>query len=270
MPELPEVEGYRAALEQDLLGRTIERVRVLDRRILDRQSPARLRRLLERRRPHRVDRKGKILFAFTDGPALLAVHFGMTGAVVASAAGESPHRWDRVRLELDDGRAVTVRDMRLFGWVRAIDRTELSELLWRLGPDPLEVRIEWFREALSARRAPIKATLLNQAFLSGIGNMYADEALFRAGIDPARPARSLDDAEAARLLAEIRTVLRIAIRAVAAGRDPRLALFALRQRAARERAGPGLTAVGCPRCGHHLAVATIGGRTTYSCDRCQR
>jgi formamidopyrimidine-DNA glycosylase len=146
----------------------------------------------------------------------------------------------------------------------------VADLLWGLGPDPLEAPKSWFTEALRARRGPVKAVLLDQGFLAGVGNIYADEALFAAGVRPDRPGRSLSPAEAGVLHGALRRVLGRAVRAQVAGRDARLSLGGLRTEASRNLARTGSPGVGCPRCGRALRASRLGGRTSYWCPRCQR
>jgi formamidopyrimidine-DNA glycosylase len=180
-----------------------------------------------------------------DAPAL-ALHFGMTGHLVVDDPVRV-HPWDRVVLDLDDGTSVRYRNMRRLGFVRLVSRSDLADLLWGMGPDALEAPGRWFGETLARRRAPVKAVLLDQGFVSGVGNIYADEALHVAEILPERPANAIAPDEAKRLHTAMRRVLRRGT-----------------MRVPRVRDAP------CPRCGTPIRSKTIGGRTAYYCARCQR
>ncbi|HVE92273.1 MAG TPA: DNA-formamidopyrimidine glycosylase family protein [Actinomycetota bacterium] len=273
MPELPEVEGFRLVIDRHMGGRRIRRVRALDAWMLRDTTPAKFERALTGRTVTRTHRRGKLLLAFTDDKAangpVLGLHFGMTGHPHPAAPGEPAHRWDRLVFEFDDSTQLRYRNQRRLGYIRLSPRALVTDLLWGLGPEPLEAPAAWFAETLSRRRGPVKGVLLDQGFLAGIGNIYADEALFEAGIRPDRPANTLSAAESRNLHRAIRSTLRRGIRAAEAGRRPRLALADVRTRAARQRTGPGLTAVPCPSCGRPLNAATLGGRTSYFCARCQ-
>lgn len=260
MPELPDVEGFRAIVERHALGRTVTRARVLDDWMLKDATPRTFARRLRGHRLASVARRGKILLAsFGEGARdpVVALHFGMTGHPVFTSG--SLHRWDRMVLDLDSGTQLRYRNMRRLGFIKLVERSRVSDLLWGLGPDPLEIPASWLTSALRTRRAPVKAVLLDQSFLAGIGNIYADESLFEARIDPRRSAASLDEREARRLHRWIRRVHEVGIDANLAGVIPPLRFAATR--------GPGRA---CPRCGTTLGRATLGGRTTYFCASCQR
>lgn len=269
MPELPEVEGFRVAIDTHLAGRTINRVRTVDDLLLREVSVAAFRRRLTGRRVSSVSRHGKHVLVFTDarGP-VLALHFGMTGRPVVDS--DEVSAWDRLVLELDRGPPLRYRNKRRLGAIRLLDRDGVFDLLWRLGPDALEAPRDWFVDALRQRRAPVKAVLLDQAFLAGVGNIYADEALLAAGVRPSRRAGRLRADEAATLHRELGRVLRRAVRAHRAGRDARFPLMDVRHEASRNLAAYGDPAVGCPRCGRPLRTSRIGGRTSFWCASCQR
>lgn len=265
MPELPEVEGFRVFAERHLVGRTVVRARALDDWMLKGVTPAALARRLTGRPLVAAERRGKLLIVFAgprpgepDAPAL-ALHFGMTGRPLVAEAGSRPGPYDRLLLDLDDRTQFRYSNVRRLGSIRLLTRTQLADALWSLGPDPLEAPLAWFREALGTRRAPIKAVLLDQSFVAGIGNMYADEALFAAGVDPRRQAFTLAPDEARRLHAWMRRILRKAVEA-----NTTQLMAPPRLRVPRERDEP------CTRCGRPVRMETIGGRSTYFCPACQR
>ena len=255
MPELPEVEIYARYFERHALQQTITRIRVIDPRILGTRS---LRPLVGRKFK-RVRRHGKHLFADADG-LWLRIHFGMTGDL-AYYRGEPP-RFARVIFDFDGGGRLAFEDMRLFG---VVDLTKSPDHYIRehaLGPDPLDpgFNLREFRKLLQKRRGRIKALLLSQNVIAGIGNLYADEALYRSSIDPRRTIDRLSDGEIKALFIAIRGVLREAVAFKALGHDyPARFLVSHREEGDR-----------CPRCGGTIRRTVVATRTTYYCAKHQR
>src|SRR5438105_12536194 len=203
MPELPEVETVRATLAPVLTGRRLDRVDILDTRLVRPFEPLAVAGELEGERIEAVERRGKYLvFRFESGRSLL-IHLRMTGSLLHARRGtlaDDPHR--RAVVRLDDGSDVAYRDVRRFGTWLLVEPEELEPYLaTRLGGEPLERGFNARRlgERLATRRAPIKAVLLDQRTLAGMGNIYADEALWRARVHPRRPAGDLQSDEIARV-----------------------------------------------------------------------
>src|SRR5881398_401617 len=201
MPELPEVESVRRQLAPLLEGRRFERVEVSDPRLTRPADPAAVARSLEGERVAALGRRGKYLIVrFESGRALL-IHLRMTGSLRHARGGtlaDDPHR--RAVVRLDDGSDVAYRDVRRFGTWLLVEPEEIGTYLDdRVGHEPLARAFTPKRlgEALAGRQAPVKAALLDQRRLAGVGNIYADEALWRAGIHPRRPAGELAPAEIA-------------------------------------------------------------------------
>lgn len=272
MPELPDVEGFRDVLARHATGRPVRRVEVTDPGVLRGVSARRLDEALRGHRFTGTARHGKWLIADTDGPVLL-LHFGMTGSLHWSAHGEPRHRHDRVIFVLngrnggntsddDGGRGqgeLRYRDMRkLKGLTLARDRREAGRVLDDLGPDALEISAADFAALLTRRRAAVKAVLVDQHAIAGLGNLLADEILWRARIAPRRKASDLTGEEQGRLYREMRKVLRASIRA---GRVPGRPSWLT-----GSRDDPAAT---CPRCGTRLERGRTGGRATIWCPRCQ-
>ena len=257
MPELPDVEGFRRTFAKRATGKRLRAVRWVDRSMLRDTTPGRLSRALRGARFSEPERQGKLLICFTEGPATLLLHFGMTGTFVWCADG-SRHPHDRMALEFDDGQ-LRYRNMRKFGgiWL-ARSAEDLEAIRGRLGPDWQSVSLADFEQILDGRRASIKAVLLDQSVAAGLGNLTADEALWQARLDPARPASSLDAHERRALYRKIQKVLRDSI---PYGLVPakRTWLTGARGRGAA-----------CPRCGERLQRRQVAGRTTFSCPREQR
>ena len=256
MPELPDVEHFRRTFARVATGRQIDEVLVTDHGILRDVTAEELDRALRGRRFEEPDRRGKWLIARTDEPALL-LHFGMTGDLqwAPDPIGRHPH--DRVIVVLDRGE-VRYRNMRKLGGVwLASGPIEVDRLLSRLGPDALDVGRQEFLRRMDARRGRVKAVLLDQSFLAGIGNLLADEALWDARIHPARRIGDLTTDERATLFRSLRSVLRHTVDRYPEG-------FRTRWNAVRGR-----PAARCPRCRTGLARTVVGGRTTYLCPSCQ-
>ncbi|MFF4832257.1 Fpg/Nei family DNA glycosylase [Streptomyces sp. NPDC001315] len=259
MPELPDVEGFRKVLESCAKGRVIERVDVRDAGVLHGVSRRRLREALEGRRFTEPERHGKWLLARTgDGPTLM-LHFGMTGRLVCGRPDDAAEAHDRVLFTVSGDRQLRYRDQRkLQGLWLADDDSDVARLLDDQGPDAMAVDREDFEAALSARRGRVKTVLTDQSVLAGLGNLLADEILWRAGLSPARRANDLTDAERRRLYSQMRRTLRSA---VTAGRVPPRASWLTGHRDAPDPT--------CPRCDGHLRRSRMASRTTVWCPRCQ-
>ncbi len=217
MPELPEVETTRRGLVAALKGRRLARV-AASGLPLRRPLPPDLGARLAGRRVLGLDRRGKYLLMTVEAAPVLIAHLGMSGRMVVGAAdGAPPDRHDHVVLETEDGVRVSYRDPRRFGlMVFAEGEPRHHPLLAGMGPEPLDDAFDarHLLAALAGRRAPVKAPLLDQRVVAGLGNIYVNEALYRAGISPLRPAGRVTPAEAARLVAAIKAVL---VEAIAAG-----------------------------------------------------
>ena len=273
MPELPEVETVRRQLEPVLVGRRFDRVEISDPRLVRPFEPVAVAAELEGERVAEVDRRGKyLIFRFESGRVLL-VHLRMTGSFRHRRNGmgeDDPHR--RAVVRLDDGSDVAYRDVRRFGTWLLVEPDELEPYLAdRLGEEPLLTGFTPARLArrLAGRRAPVKAALLDQRTLAGLGNIYVDEALWRARIHPKRPARDLDANDVRRLHGAIRSVLKTAIeRRGSTLRDystPR----GRRGSMQREFKVYGRENQPCDRCGTPIEKTRAGGRGTWYCPHCQ-
>jgi formamidopyrimidine-DNA glycosylase len=257
MPELPDVEAYRKFFRAHAMGRTVRSLSA-DPTVVRNTTPQGLSRALRGRRFEEPDRLGKWLIAWTDGPALL-LHFGMTGDLIWSGDEPDRHRHDRLILVFSEGE-LRYRNMRKLGgiWL-AHDRADAAAILGPLGPDALRIPRRTFLELLDRRRGGVKAALMDQTFVAGVGNIIADETLWQARIHPRRTIASLSDEERVRLHRALTKILTEAVE----GYDfiPRKRRWLSSQR--------GLRDAHCPRCGTPLARGVTAGRTTYLCPRCQ-
>jgi formamidopyrimidine-DNA glycosylase len=255
VPELPDVEGYRRALEAGLDGRRVTRVTVDDPGVLRNVSAASLRRRLSGRTFMHPRRTGKWLILPTDGPLLL-VHSGMTGRPSVTDHDHALERFTRLRITLDRGE-LRYQDLRkLRGIWLARDEDEARRIIGTIGPDALDLDLETFQDLLAHRRGAVKPTLTNQEVLAGLGNLLADEICWRARIRPGRSLTDLDAHEVRDLHTAMTQILRTSVRH---GCVPSLRGWLT---AVRDDPDPH-----CPRCGSRLRRARIGGRTTLWCPR---
>jgi formamidopyrimidine-DNA glycosylase len=273
MPELPEVETIRLALEPHLVGRTLERVEIDDPRLVRPFEPSAVAAELEGERVTALERRGKYLIVRFDSGRALLIHLRMTGSLrhaPPSSLDEDPYR--RAVVRLDDGSAVAYRDVRRFGTWQLLEPDELDPYLaQRLGREPLERGFTARRlaECLAERRAPIKAALLDQRTVAGLGNIYADEALWRAQIHPLRPARTLDRDELARVARGIREALKAGIARQGASLRDYSTPDGRRGRMQEEFRVYGRAGEPCPRCGTPIEKIRAAGRGTWYCPNCQ-
>jgi formamidopyrimidine-DNA glycosylase len=274
VPELPEVETVRQALEPVLLGRRIDRAEILDGRLTRPDEPEAVVAELDGERVHAVERRGKYLVVrFGSGRSLL-VHLRMTGSFRTGAAGDlEEDAYRRAVLSLDNGADVAYRDVRRFGTWTVLEANELEPYLAvRLGPEPLAdaFTTRFLRDRLAGRTAPLKAALLDQRTVAGLGNIYADEALWRAKLHPRREAGSLTAAETKRVHAAVREALEVGIARQGSTlrdyRQPDGAEGSMQE----EFKAYGRLGEPCERCGTPIERIVVGGRGTWYCPRCQR
>jgi formamidopyrimidine-DNA glycosylase len=279
MPELPEVESVRRRIAPVLEGRRFDRVEISDPRLVRPYEPAEVAAELTGERVESVDRRGKYLIVrFESGRALL-IHLRMTGSLGHHEHGiegqhgiesDEPHR--RAVVRLDNGSDVTYRDVRRFGTWLLLEAGELDPYLdTKVGEEPLDALFTAARlgAKLERRRAPIKAALLDQRTLAGMGNIYVDEALWRARIHPLRPAETIDRNELRRLHAAIKKSLEVGIaRQGSTLRDYRLP-DGEQGTMQHEFKVYGRGGEPCDRCGTPIAKSRVGGRGTWFCPTCQ-
>jgi formamidopyrimidine-DNA glycosylase len=260
VPELPEAESARAVIERSALGRRIVAVDDTDGYVCRPHAPGQIAAALVGTALTAAHRRGKTLWCDAGTGPVLGIHLGMSGKIVIAAAdgtevdggdhwefGRSPgdYRFSRFSLAFSDGGMLRLLDPRRLGRIR------LDPPLDALGPDAATISAEQFTVALIGGRGPVKARLLDQHALAGVGNLLADDILWRAGLDPARPVDALTGRERARLHRALRETIGDALRD---GGVHTLPLVPHRR--------PGGH---CPRDGTELRRATVGGRTTYWC-----
>jgi formamidopyrimidine-DNA glycosylase len=258
MPELPDVEQFRRFFRDHATGRTVAAL-LVDPTILRNVDPEGLEAALRGRTFDEPTRHGKWLLGWTDGPALL-LHFGMTGELEHAPDERGRHRHDRLTLVFEGGGELRYRNMRKLGGVwLGHDADEVDGVIGALGPDALSLSRKDFLELLTTRRGQVKAALMDQAFVAGVGNLLADEILWQARLHPKRSIESLSEDERITLAKLTHSVLKEAV-------DHYEAVDRRRTWLLHVRGMPGGT---CPRCGTPLARTVAAGRTTYFCPRCQ-
>lgn len=292
MPELPEVEVTRRKLVPLLVGRRIASVRTTEASYFFLTPPAALRRRLAGRRVEELTRLGKYLLARLDDGGCLLLHLGMTGqlfgagvasvrllasrrgialAPEAQQAGFKPDAHTHLRLRFSDGGPdVFFRDVRKFGKVQWLSPGERPERLARLGGDALRVSGARLFAATRGRRAAIKTLLLDQAVLAGVGNIYADEALYIARVRPSRPSGRLTPGECGLLAAGLRRVLRRSIATGGSSISDYVQPDGQDGSFQDERRVYGRGGEACRACGTRIRRIVIGQRSAHYCPRCQR
>jgi len=278
MPELPEVETIARELRPLVVGQIITDAWFDWPNQIKHPAPSAFAGAVRGREIVSVERRAKwLIFSLgpalaTGEPAVLAIQVKMTGQLDVVPRDAPRDKHVHVVLGLDDGRELRLRDTRKFGRVALYTAHEADAVLGALGPEPLgeAFSLREFRRLLRARRARLKTLLMDQAFLAGVGNIYADEALWRARLHPLRTADSLSEAEVRRLHRAVRSVLRQGI----ANRGSSISDYVgadgepgdnAEQLAVYRRTGEP-----CLRCGREIARIVIGQRSTHFCPRCQR
>jgi len=271
MPELPEVETTRRGILSHLQGRRIAGIRVRQPRLRRPVPVAELQRAVGQR-VHGVERRAKYLLLRLDRGTVI-VHLGMSGSLRLVEQGTPPGPHDHLDLALDDGAVLRLRDPRRFGLVLWWEGDPLEHPLLRdLGPEPLGDGFDgaYLYTRSRGRRVAVKPFIMDSHVVAGVGNIYANEALFRAGIDPRRPAGRISRARYGRLAGAIKAVL---AQAIGSGgttlrdflrEDGRPGYFHLELQVYGREGQP------CPRCGRPIRAVVLAQRRTYFCPHCQR
>ncbi|WP_027357468.1 bifunctional DNA-formamidopyrimidine glycosylase/DNA-(apurinic or apyrimidinic site) lyase [Desulfofundulus thermocisternus] len=274
MPELPEVETIKRTLKERLTDLTIRGADILLPKIIQTPSPEEFCRLVVGKKILDVGRRGKYLLLSLSRGLVLVVHLRMTGQLVYTAPGAPRPKHTHLVFYLSNAHQLRYTDTRQFGrfWLVPAEKLQAVRGLKDLGVEPLsgEFTVDFLKKELKKRRTRLKPLLLNQTFISGLGNIYADEALHRAGLHPARQANTLTTAEAEALFRAIREVLEegIASRGTSV-RDyvdgtGQAGSFQEKLRVYGKSGQP------CPRCGLAVARLRLGGRSAYFCPGCQK
>jgi len=265
MPELPEAETIKRDLEKSVTGKKITEVIIHNPKIIRAPAAKDFVKYIAGATIKNILRKGKAVILELSCTKDLVVQLGMTGQLIYPGNAET----SRVSFKLSDGKILDYNDQRMFGGLSLLSRHEELEYIKNLGPEPFDLQPKDFKRLLAGKKTKIKVLLMDQQFISGVGNIYANEALFRAAIYPGRSANSLTDKEKIRLLAEIKDSLNEAIRYKGSSVDNYV-------RPSGEKGGyvPHLKVYGregkpCLKCKAVIKKTTLSGRGTYFCPKCQ-
>jgi formamidopyrimidine-DNA glycosylase len=266
MPELPEVETIKRELEKAVLGKRITGVIINNAYVIKQPAKEEFVKGLKNNTIKNILRKGKLLIMELSGGESLSLHLKMTGQLIYPGNG----RDSRVSFKLSDGKFLDFRDRRLLGELRLIDDWKSLKFIKELGPEPFDITAQDFKSMLASKKTKIKPLIMDQTFLSGVGNLYAAEALFRAKIHPARAAHSLCDKEKELLFKEIKDTLKEAIQHGGSSVDQYVQLSGeqggyVKYHKVYDRGG-----LPCLVCKTIIKRIPLAGRGTYFCPRCQK
>ena len=279
MPELPEVETIKNDLCKTVCGKKIIQVLIYNSKVIRQPAPAVFKKFLEGTSIKRIFRRGKLLILELSSGKFLTVHFKMTGQLVLRQAGPGEKKpfftsqlgktITRVTFCLSSGMVLDFNDQRLFGELRLIDDWQKLKFIQSLGPEPFDLTSTNFKDMLFKRKTEIKPLLLDQTFISGIGNIYAAEILFRAKINPQSSAQSLTNENQSVLYKEIQAVLKSAIKYGGSSVDDYVRVSGKNGDYARFHQVYGRAGKPCYVCASPVVRIAQGGRGTYFCAKCQ-
>lgn len=273
MPELPEVETVLRTLKPKVLSRKINRVTVFNEKTIKKPDAATFTRCLEGQQITDINRHGKYLLFELSFSMVLVVHLRMTGRLIYKDSSVSPDRYTCIIFHLDEGKEIHFQDVRKFGTMYLIRCDELDSFppLGILGPDALDPQLtsDLFIKRLERRNGQVKGVLLNQSFIAGIGNIYANEILWTAGIHPERRVDSLRSWEKERLYHAVREVLSTAVKLRGTSLRDYVDGDGNRGEYQHHRRVHGREGEPCPLCGHPIIRIKQGGRSSYYCKICQ-
>ncbi len=265
MPELPEVETIRRDLEKTILGKKIIKVCVHNPKVIREPGPQAFKKHLEGQTIKNILRRAKLLILELSNGRALTIHLKMSGQLVYPGGSSR----SRVAFYFKSGRILDFNDQRLFGELRLVSDWEKIKFVQTLGPEPFDLTFSNFKGMLSKKKTKIKPLLLDQSFISGIGNLYAAEILFRAKIDPQRPAQSLNEKEKQVLYKKIQGVLKSAIKYGGSSVDDYVRVSGKNGNYSRFHRVYGRANKPCFVCGKPIKRIVLGGRGTYFCATCQ-
>ncbi len=271
MPELPEVETIKKDLSRLIVSKKILDI-TTDSPKQVKPSLAKVKKAIVGIMIKKIERRAKLLQLFLSNNQILVIHLKLTGRLLVRKKGAPKDDWQHVTITLSDNKELRFADLRKFGWVRLIkDSKELKKLVSEFGPEPLEgLDLKTFKKILGSTSRPIKIVLMDQKKIAGLGNIYANDALFLAKIDPRRPAKKVTKKEAKKLLEKIEKVLKAGIKY--RGASDQYYLDALGRKGSYQdhflvyqREGKA-----CLDCQGKIRKIKLGGRGTFYCPSCQK
>ncbi|MBI4706785.1 MAG: DNA-formamidopyrimidine glycosylase [Candidatus Omnitrophica bacterium] len=266
MPELPEVETVKRELAQAIVGKKIVEVIINNPKVIRQPKPKEFSEGLKNLSVKEILRKGKLLIIQLSNGKSLAIHLKMTGQLIFPGDGSN----SRVSFKFSDGKFMDFRDRRLFAELSLVNDWRELKFIKSLGPEPFDLTQSEFRQMLIKKNSKIKPLLMDQNFVSGIGNLYAAEALFRARIHPERKASSLTEKETNLLFKEINGTLHEAIKSKGSSIDQYVQLDGQRGGYVKYHKVYGRQNKPCLVCKMPIKRISMGGRGTYFCPRCQK
>lgn len=266
MPELPEVETIKRELEKAVLGKKITGVVVHNHKVIREPQVDKFKKGITGTTIKNILRKAKLLILELSNGKSLTIHLKMTGQLVYPGSGQSA----RVSFHLSDGKTLDFNDQRLFAELRLLDDWRSLKFIQGLGPEPFDITASQFKEMLSSKKTKIKPLIMDQTFISGIGNLYAAEVLFRARIHPERAANSLSDKEKELFLKEIKETLKEAIEHKGSSVDQYVQLTGAPGDYVKFHKVYDRQEKPCSVCKTPIKRIVLAGRGTYFCPKCQR
>lgn len=266
MPELPEVETIKRELEKVIIGKRVTDVIINNAKVIREPKKEKFVADLKNVVIKKMIRRGKLLIFELSSGKSLTIHLKMTGQLIYPGDG----RLSRVSFELSDGKLLDFNDNRLFGELRIVDDWQKLKFIKELGPEPFDIDAEKFKEMLANKKTKIKVLIMDQKIISGIGNLYANEALFRARIYPERLANHLSDKEKELLFKEIKNTLSEAIQYKGSSVDQYVQVSGKPGEYARYHKVYDREGESCFRCKEKIKRISLGGRGTYFCPSCQK
>jgi len=266
MPELPEVETIKRQLEEVILGRKISDVIVNNHKVIKEPSLELFKRGLKGAKITKILRRGKALILELSSGKSLVVHLRMTGQLVYPGNAKQ----SRVSFRLSDNKILDYNDRRILGELRLLDDWHSLSFIKTLGPEPFDLTEGEFNKMLSEKKTKIKPLLMDQTFISGVGNLYAAEALFKSKINPLREAQSLKDNEKTALFSAIKEVLSAAIKHKGSSVDQYVTMTGEKGNYAKYHQVYDRENKPCYVCKMPIKRISQGGRGTYFCERCQK
>jgi len=271
MPELPEVETIRRDLERLIVGRKVLGIETNSSKQVQ-PSLEVVKKAIVGATIKKVQRRAKIIQIFFSNGKIIIVHLKLTGRLLVRKKGDKIDDWQHIVLSLSGDKELRFADSRKFGWFRLLkDEKELQKILSEFGPEPFDdLNLVLFKKILSTNRQPIKLVLMDQQKIAGVGNIYANEALFLAGIDPRRAANKVSEKETEKLYHSLEEVLKAGLRY--RGASDQYYLDALGQKGAYQEhfLVYGRQGQKCPNCSGLVKRITVGGRGTFYCPACQK
>jgi len=271
MPELPEVETIRRGLERLIVGRKVLGIETNSPKQVQ-PSLAVVKKAIIGTTIKKVQRRAKVLQLFFSNGAIIIVHLKLTGRLLVRNKNDRPDDWQHITVSLDGGKELRFADARKFGWFRLVkDEKELQKILKEFGPEPFDdLTLPVFEKILSSTLKPVKVVLMDQGRISGVGNIYASEALFLARIDPHRPANRVSNKEAESLYRNLEKVLKLGIHYRGASDQYYLDAQGHKGSYQEHFLVYGRQGQKCSACSGLIKRVVLGGRGTFYCPSCQK